>query len=78
LRRSISIKERQQLRIDNRHSSGIAENSLHLVGKAIDIRIPGRQLGALRKAAIALQGGGVGYYPKSDFVHIDVGRVRHW
>jgi uncharacterized protein YcbK (DUF882 family) len=60
------------------YSSGIAENSLHLVGKAIDIRIPGRKLGALRKAAIALQGGGVGYYPKSDFVHIDVGRVRHW
>jgi uncharacterized protein YcbK (DUF882 family) len=60
------------------HSTGIAENSLHLVGKAIDIRIPGRQLGTLRKAAVALQGGGVGYYPKSDFVHVDVGRVRYW
>jgi uncharacterized protein YcbK (DUF882 family) len=59
-------------------SGGVAENSLHLVGKAIDIRIPGRALGQLRQAAIALKYGGVGYYPKSDFVHIDVGRVRYW
>jgi uncharacterized protein YcbK (DUF882 family) len=60
------------------HSSGVAENSLHLVGKAIDIRTPGRPLSMLRKAAVALNGGGVGYYPKSDFVHVDVGRVRYW
>jgi len=60
------------------HSTGVAENSLHLVGKAIDIRAPGRELRYLQKAAIALKGGGVGYYPKSDFVHIDVGRVRYW
>jgi uncharacterized protein YcbK (DUF882 family) len=59
-------------------SSGVAENSLHLVGQAIDIRTPGRTLSNLRKAAMALKGGGVGYYPKSDFVHIDVGRVRYW
>jgi uncharacterized protein YcbK (DUF882 family) len=60
------------------HSSGVAENSLHLVGKAIDIRTPSRSLTALRKAAVTLKGGGVGYYPKSDFVHVDVGRVRYW
>jgi len=60
------------------HSSGIAEHSLHLVGKAIDIRTPGRDLRVLQKTAVALKGGGVGYYPKSDFVHVDVGRVRYW
>jgi uncharacterized protein YcbK (DUF882 family) len=58
--------------------SGVAKNSLHMVGKAIDIRAPGFDLGALRRAAVALRGGGVGYYPKSDFVHVDVGRVRYW
>jgi uncharacterized protein YcbK (DUF882 family) len=60
------------------HSTGVAENSLHLVGKAIDIRSPGRDLRNLQKVAIALKAGGVGYYPKSDFVHVDVGRVRYW
>jgi uncharacterized protein YcbK (DUF882 family) len=59
-------------------SSGVANNSLHIVGKAIDIRAPGRELRLLRKAAVGLNGGGVGYYPKSDFVHVDVGRVRYW
>lgn len=60
------------------HSTGVAENSLHLVGRAIDIRVPGRETRILQKAAIALKGGGVGYYPKSDFVHLDIGRVRYW
>jgi uncharacterized protein YcbK (DUF882 family) len=60
------------------HSTGVAENSLHLVGKAIDIRSPGRDLRNLQKVATALKAGGVGYYPKSDFVHVDVGRVRYW
>jgi uncharacterized protein YcbK (DUF882 family) len=59
-------------------STGVAENSLHLVGQAIDIRLPGRPLGDLRRAALALKSGGVGFYPKSDFVHVDVGRPRHW
>ena len=59
-------------------STGVAAHSLHLVGKAIDIRSPGRPLHALQKAALALKGGGVGYYPKSDFVHVDIGRVRYW
>lgn len=59
-------------------SSGVARRSLHMDGKAIDIRIPGRDLADLRKAAIALRMGGVGYYPRSDFVHVDTGRVRTW
>jgi uncharacterized protein YcbK (DUF882 family) len=59
-------------------SSGVAQNSLHCAGKAIDIRMPGRELRTLHRAAVALKAGGVGYYPKSDFVHVDVGRVRYW
>jgi len=57
---------------------GVASNSLHLVGKAIDIRVPGLKLRELYKAALDLRGGGVGIYPDSDFVHVDVGRVRTW
>ena len=60
------------------NSDGVAKGSLHMQGKAIDLRIEGTALGDLRQAAMGLQGGGVGYYPKSNFVHIDVGRVRHW
>ena len=60
------------------HSSGVAENSLHTVGQAVDIRLPGRDLRTLRKAAVELKGGGVGFYPKSDFVHVDIGGVRYW
>jgi len=60
------------------HSSGVADNSLHTVGKAIDIRLPGRDLRALRKVALDLKAGGVGFYPKSDFIHVDVGSVRYW
>ena len=59
-------------------SSGVASNSLHMQGMAIDIRIPGCALPNLRKAALAMRAGGVGYYPKSNFVHVDVGRVRTW
>lgn len=59
-------------------STGVAQNSLHLVGKAIDVRLPGRNTRELQQVAVALRRGGVGYYPKSDFVHIDVGRVRYW
>ncbi|MGZ5495338.1 MAG: DUF882 domain-containing protein [Candidatus Aminicenantales bacterium] len=57
---------------------GVAANSLHLVGKAIDIRVPGVALRDLYRKAVGLQGGGVGIYPGSDFVHVDVGRVRTW
>ncbi|WP_428851247.1 DUF882 domain-containing protein [Imbroritus primus] len=57
---------------------GVATRSLHMDGKAIDIRIPGVALVDLRDAALGLQLGGVGYYPREQFVHVDVGRVRHW
>jgi uncharacterized protein YcbK (DUF882 family) len=60
------------------NSNGVAEHSLHMDGKAVDIRIPGRALSLLRKTALSMKGGGVGYYPSSDFVHVDVGRVRSW
>lgn len=56
----------------------VAKRSLHMQGKAIDIRIPGTSLRQVRKAALALKSGGVGYYPKSGFIHLDVGRVRQW
>jgi uncharacterized protein YcbK (DUF882 family) len=59
-------------------NSGVATKSLHMQGKAVDIRIAGRPLAMVRKAALSLRGGGVGYYPSSDFVHIDIGRVRTW
>jgi uncharacterized protein YcbK (DUF882 family) len=49
-----------------------------MAGKAIDIRVPGIKLRDLYRAAIDLRGGGVGIYPGSDFVHVDVGRVRTW
>ena len=61
-----------------REHSGVATKSLHMRGMAVDIRIPGRSLKALHAAALAQKGGGVGYYPTSDFVHVDVGRVRSW
>jgi len=58
--------------------SGVARRSQHLLGKAIDVRLRGVSTAALRDAAIALKRGGVGYYEKSDFVHMDTGRVRRW
>ena len=60
------------------HSKGVAKRSMHMQGKAIDIRLPGVELKHLRQAALQLHSGGVGYYPKSDFVHIDTGRPRFW
>lgn len=61
-----------------RHSSGVAKNSQHVLGKAIDVRLTDIELSDLRDAAIAMQRGGVGYYASSNFVHIDTGRVRRW
>ena len=58
--------------------SGVASGSLHQVGKAIDIRLPGVNLDQLRGAARSLKLGGVGFYPSSNFVHVDTGRVRYW
>ncbi len=60
------------------HGSGVAQGSLHLQGKAIDIRLPGSDLLALHKAAVGLKGGGVGLYRASNFIHVDTGRVRYW
>jgi uncharacterized protein YcbK (DUF882 family) len=57
---------------------GVASNSLHLTGQAIDIRLRDVALADLRDAALSLRAGGVGYYPSSDFVHVDTGRVRRW
>jgi uncharacterized protein YcbK (DUF882 family) len=58
--------------------SGVASHSLHIEGKAIDIRVPGIKLEHLRDSAKSLKIGGVGYYPGSNFVHVDTGRVRSW
>ena len=60
------------------HTAGVAKNSMHIQAEAIDIRIPGVETSQLRDAALALHRGGVGYYPQSDFVHVDLGRVRQW
>ncbi len=57
---------------------GIASKSLHLYGKAIDIRLPGYSTRRLRDVAVAIKSGGVGYYARADFVHVDIGRVRFW
>jgi len=57
---------------------GVATRSLHMEGKAMDVRLPGVPLVDLRDAALALKAGGVGYYPRDNFVHIDTGRVRAW
>ena len=59
-------------------SKGVAKNSQHILGKAIDVRLRGLDLERLRKTARDLRLGGVGYYPGSDFVHVDTGRVRYW
>jgi uncharacterized protein YcbK (DUF882 family) len=61
-----------------RHSSGVAAHSLHMQAMAIDIRMRSATTSQLRAAALALKRGGVGYYPHSDFVHVDIGRVRQW
>jgi uncharacterized protein YcbK (DUF882 family) len=59
-------------------SNGVAKNSQHVLGKAIDVRLRGLDTAELRDTALALKRGGVGYYEKSDFVHVDTGRVRRW
>jgi len=58
--------------------SGVAKRSLHMQGRAIDIRLSGVELKHLRQAALKLHAGGVGYYPNSNFIHVDTGRPRFW
>jgi uncharacterized protein YcbK (DUF882 family) len=57
---------------------GVAKRSLHMEAKAVDIRLYDVKLKDLRETALGMKAGGVGYYPKSDFVHVDTGRVRYW
>lgn len=66
----------QHLRLTR--GGGVASKSLHTEGRAVDVRLPGVALADLRDAALALRAGGVGYYPRERFVHLDTGRVRHW
>ena len=61
-----------------RHQRGVARNSLHMDGKAVDVRMEGVSARAIREAALTLQIGGVGYYPRANFVHLDTGDIRVW
>ncbi len=60
------------------NSDGVAAKSLHMAGKAIDVRCSGVELQYVQRLALSLSVGGVGYYPRSNFVHLDVGRARSW
>lgn len=62
----------------SQHSSGVAKNSLHMEGRAIDVRLPDKELKRMLRAARELHGGGVGYYPRSGFIHLDTGPFRTW
>jgi uncharacterized protein YcbK (DUF882 family) len=73
-----SAKTNTLLRERGGASTGVATQSLHMLGQAIDIRVPGVKLDQLRGAARSLKIGGVGFYPALNFVHVDVGRVRTW
>jgi uncharacterized protein YcbK (DUF882 family) len=59
-------------------SHGVAEHSMHIQGKAIDLRTEDLSIRTIQQVALALQQGGVGYYPSSDFVHLDTGEIRAW
>lgn len=72
-----SVATNNRLRGRSAHS-GVAKHSYHTLGQAMDFHIEGIALSNVRKAALKLSMGGVGYYPKSNFVHIDTGPVRHW
>ncbi len=61
-----------------KRKKGVAKNSLHIYGKAVDIHVPSYDIRDVRRAAIRLRGGGVGYYPHFNSLHIDVGSIRYW
>jgi uncharacterized protein YcbK (DUF882 family) len=61
-----------------RRRKGVSKNSFHMYGKAVDLYVPGYKLGSVRRAALTLRCGGVGYYPRSKFIHLDTGPVRSW
>jgi uncharacterized protein YcbK (DUF882 family) len=65
-------------RLRETRGGGVAKHSLHMEGRAVDVRLPGVALADLRDAALSLRGGGVGFYPREQFVHLDTGRVRTW
>ena len=70
-----SAQTNEMLRSQGRQ---VGKYSMHVKGQAIDIRLPGVPTSTLRKIATELKAGGVGYYPNSDFIHVDTGRVRYW
>jgi uncharacterized protein YcbK (DUF882 family) len=65
-------------RLRETRGGGVAKHSLHMEGRAIDLRLPGVTITDLRDAALSLRAGGVGFYPREQFVHLDTGRVRSW
>ena len=65
-------------RLRNTRGGGVAQRSLHMEGQAIDVRLRGVALADLRDAALSLRAGGVGFYPRDQFVHLDTGRLRSW
>ena len=72
------VETRKTNELLRRRSEGVAKNSYHIKGMAVDINVPNVSLRRLRDIAIGLQRGGVGYYPRHGFVHVDVGPVRTW
>ncbi len=72
------FRSRATNELRRRESRAVAKNSFHLTGRAVDLFLPDRRLRDLRSAALGLRAGGVGYYPESNFVHLDTGPVRRW